>query len=197
MNSPAVNELQLEGSTYALLAEFLADLFDGGAHTVGTTAAVPFPTVAIRFGQSAVPQPLKGASITVVLSAGHTTKAWENVGGEQQQMAYTRVRLNFWVRAEAGPRPGATGNARDLCLKTCDLLHGVLNNAAAVRPLAQRGVKRLRPGAPQPVSETTHVLRLLPVTATLRYPVRSQPGADGVMPTAGVSYRSARAYGLG
>ena len=192
MNSPAINELGLEGSVYALFAEFLAALFDGGTHDAGGNRAVQFTAAVVRFGQSAVPQPLRGASITMVLSAGHARLAWENVPTEypeqlpyrnpggyddaqtvtRQQMAYLQVRLNFWVRAEEQAREGE--NARELCLKTCDLLHGVLSNAAAVRCLAQKGVKRLRPGAPQPVSETNYSLRLLPVTATLRYPVRSQ-----------------------
>ena len=189
MNAPAVNELAVEGSVYALFAEFLAGWFDGGSHAVGANVAVAFPKLFqsgtpnpvlnnLRFGQSAVPQPLKGLSITMVLSAGATRKVWESnldlAPGvpTRQQIAYMKARFNFWVRAETAA--GSDGDARKQCLNCADRLHAVLDNAAAVKPLAQKGVKRIRPQAPQPVAETSYILRLLPVTAVLRYPVLSQ-----------------------
>src|SRR5690242_17984899 len=90
MNSPAIHELKMESSVYTLFAEFLSGLFDGGTHNVGENIAVEFPKLYeagspkpvlnnLRFGQSAVPQPLNGVSITMVLAAGQTKKFWDNV----------------------------------------------------------------------------------------------------------------------
>ena len=177
MNSPAVNEMQLEYSVYTLFAEFLAGFFDGGVHAVGGNAAVQFTkAAAFKFGQAALPQPLDGVGISMMLMQGATRKPWETVIvngiSQRQQMAYSRCRFNFYVRSEA--KTTTAGNAKSQAAKTADLLKGLLDNAGAVQPLGQKGILRMRPGIVEPIAETAFALLYLPVMATLRYPVLSQ-----------------------
>ena len=184
MSMNPVNELQLEQSVYTLFQAFLSGLFDGGTHAIGGNANVQFPmlyqtttangvtTVTLdnlRFGQSAVPQPLKGVALTMMFMQGTTKKYWDTVDGGTQYMAWTRARFLFWIRAEL--QSTSLGNAELQCRKVSDCLKAVLENPQASRPLTQNGVHRVRPGAPQPVSETLYKLVLLPVQAMLRYPV--------------------------
>lgn len=166
--SDAVNELALETGVFALFAEFLGDFFDGAPHAVGQNAAVPFPKAVIRFQQSALPQPLNGAGISMTWNSPTlVTKKWDNGG---QEVATTLARWNFWIRSElADP-----GDAAALCMDTAQKLFALLANSGATQPLAQKGIHRLRPMTPSLVTDTGYVLRLMPCTAQLRWLVQSQ-----------------------
>ena len=170
MTLTPINEVNLEQSIYALFAQWLGSFFDGGSHAVGSNAPVTFPLASLAFAHSALPQPL-GAAVGITLvtggNVGRTSRRYENVGGTQQQLFYKKVRLNFWVRSAT-----ADAAARAACLSAGQLLEAILANGAATRPLAQNGVHRVRPGSPQPIADTTFILRLLSCEATLRYAVR-------------------------
>jgi hypothetical protein len=183
LTANAITELDVESATYAVFAEWLAKYFDGATHDVGGNAAVTFPKAVILFGQSPMTQPLNPlaggppvppsvpqSSITMVWGAPvSTVKRWETVGGASQQMAYKKVRWNFWVRCEA-PR-GAATNARKLCRQTAEMLSAILANPATTQELGQKGLHHCRPGEPEPVSEAPYILMLVSCRATLRYAV--------------------------
>ena len=168
LNHPAVSELALEGSVFALFAEFLAGYFDGASHAVGGNAPAVFPKAVLKFQQSALPQPLKGAGIAMVWNSPTlVTKRWDGSG---QEVATTSARWNFWIRTELAD----SGDAKALCQDTAQKLFGLLANSAATQALAQKGIHRLRPMTPSLVTDTGYVLRLLPCAAQLRWTIRSQ-----------------------
>ncbi len=171
LTKPAVNEMSLEGGTFALFAEFLARFFDGDAHDVGENPEVPFPKAVVKFQQNAPPQALKGAAISMTWNApGPVRKQWESLAGSRQEICTTTARWNFWIRAELADQ----GDTNALGIDTAQKLFGLLNNSAATQVLAQKGVHRLRPSTPSLVTDTGYVLRLMPCTAVLRWPVKSQ-----------------------
>ena len=171
LTKPDVNELALEQSVLDLFGEFLTGYFDGQPHTVGLTTNVAFPVATLKFQQSALPQPLKGAAISLVWnSPGIVRRSWENLANVRQEVCTTQARWSFWVRAELPD----IGDAKALGMDVAQKLFGLLTNSAATRPLAQRGIHRLRPSTPAFVTDTGYVLRVVPCTAQLRWFVRSQ-----------------------
>jgi hypothetical protein len=173
LSAPAVHELKLQETCLALMQEFLSGYFDGNAHDVGGNAAVVFPSVELRFQQAAHSQPLNGVGISLVwVAASRKWRCWDLVDGARQHMIYAKCNWTFWVRA-AGQATGK-GNADKQVTTASDLLVGLLENAAAVKPLAQKGIRRPRPGTPQAVQDTNYSLRMIPCGVTLRYPVLSQ-----------------------
>lgn len=173
LTKPHISELELESSTLALWAEFLAGFFDGDLHDVGANAAVKFPKCTFSFQQAELPQPMNLPDIALIWSAPSSVeKRWELVDDVVQQMAYTRARFTFMVRAAA--KSNADGNAKALCIEAAQKLLGLLGNAKATQPLAQLGIRRLRPNTPQSLENALHVMRRLEVGAQLRYPILSQ-----------------------
>lgn len=182
LNSPAISELALESSTFNLFNEFLKGFFDGAAHVVGYNAPVAFPTAEIHFQQSSQTAPLNGAAISLVwISGSRPNYHWETVAGKTQRMATVRANWMFFVRAQK-PDDG-TGNAKALAMRTGELLFALLQNSTAVKPLAQKGIHRLRPSTPQLLSEgagaksgdPAYAMRGIACAGTLRYAVISQP----------------------
>lgn len=173
MTKPHISELELETTTLALWHEFLAGYFNGQAHAVGANLPAPFPKCELRFQQSPLEQPMAVPCISLIWAAPSTVrKCWETVGGTRQHVVHAPVRFTFLIRAFAAANE--LGNARQQCTRAAERLAGLLANNAATRPLAQKGIRRLRPGLPQSVQDDKHILRRLDVGATLRYPILSQ-----------------------
>jgi hypothetical protein len=185
LQKPSVSAMSVQGNTLALIAEWLAQYFDGETHDVGLLAAVKFTKAELKFQQSAVTQPLDGGggaaatgiAITVVWSEGGSRKKyWETItdgtaesrsAGSRQEIVFDRVTWNFWVRANGT-------NARQQCKLTADLLAGLLGNSAETKSLAQKGVHRLRPSDPRVIQDTDYSLQLVTCGATLRFVIKSQ-----------------------
>ena len=173
---PAVNELAVCGSTLDLFCEFLTRYFDGQPLAVGANAPVAFPKAELLFQQAPVTQPSDKAAgqsldtLAVTLVWNDPTRRWkafENIGGQRQEVVQAQVSFNFWVRA--------TGtNARAQGKLAADRLHGLLDNAGETRALGQKGVLRVRAAEPRVVANGDFVLYLVTVAAQLRYAVRSQ-----------------------
>lgn len=167
--------MAVQGSVLALMAEWLAQYFDGKRHDVGQLKDVQFTTAELHFQQAAVSQPLPGVAITVVWSEGGSRKKyWEWVTDgdtppvrSRQEMVYDRVNWNFYVRANGT-------NAKQQAKLTADLLAGLLGNSAETQSLSQKGVHRLRPSDPRVIAETDYSLQMVTCAATLRYAVLSQ-----------------------
>lgn len=183
LNSPKISETAIESSTLALLNEWLGTFFDGGRHAVGYAPAVNFPTADVRFQEGAHPQPLNGIGLRVTwVRGGKATLRWETVGGVRQHMATQPATWMFWVRADAAKRE----DAQRAAMTAAELLYAILQNSAASSPLTQRGIHHLRAEQPQlggvgggaKNEEPFYALRFLSATATLRYPVLSQPPAE-------------------
>jgi len=185
LTNPAVNANAVESSVMKLMQEFLARYFDGGVHAVGATPAVPFPAAELLFQQSAATQPLGaagqsgegraqsgGLAITLVTSEGARRKytAWENVGGTRQEICYEPVAWNCWVRANGT-------NARALCKTGSDGLFGLLCNKGETHALGAKGISRLKVHAPRAIQESDYVLRMVALSAVLRFPILSQTPA--------------------
>jgi hypothetical protein len=183
LTKDAVSAMSVQGNTLALIAEWLAQYFDGETHDVGLLAAVKFTKAELKFNQSAVSQPLAvpeagapGIAITVVWSEGSSRKKyWETITDgtrspavrDRQEIVFDRVTWNFWVRANGT-------NARQQCKLTADLLAGLLGNSAETKSLAQKGVHRLRPSDPRVIQDTDYSLQLVTCGATLRFSILSQ-----------------------
>jgi hypothetical protein len=187
LQKPAVSAMAVQTNVLALLAEWLAQYFDGETHDVGLLDAVQFTKAELKFNQSAVSQPLaggaaappyQGVAITVVWSEGgrrkkyfenieHRTSNSELSTRDRQEIVYDRVTWNFWVRANGT-------NARQQCKLTADLLAGLLGNSAETKSLAQKGVHRLRPADPRLIQDTDYSLQLVTCGATLRWAILSQ-----------------------
>lgn len=196
LTKPAVSELNLEGSHLDLWHEWLSLWFDGQNHVVGANSAVKFPAAVLRYQQHDLPKPLEGltsagkspdgVAISVVWIGGPSIRyTWDTVGGLRQRMAFARTGWMFWVRAEVTEK--GEGNAKLKCRDTADRLFAVLENSAATRDLAGKGIHRLRPTPPSIVSEgssgskpgdPTYAMRLVSCSGTLHYPVRSQTGGE-------------------
>lgn len=177
LTKDAVNEMQVETSTVALVQEFLARYFDGAAHDVGLNAAVAFTRPELLFQQSGVTQPsdkkpagIDSLAITFAWSEpGRKWMGWENDGGNgRQQVVQSVVNWNFWVRATGGK------NARKNAKLTGDRLYALLNNTAETHLLGQKGIRRVRPQEPRAVQDGDYTVRLITCSAQLRYLVRSQ-----------------------
>ncbi len=189
LTSPAISELKIESGLFTLFNEFLKRFFDGGSHAVGYNAPVVFPAAELRYQQAEHTSPLNGVGISMVWVAGSNIRYhWETVaagpsatGRTLQRMAVMRANWMFMIRAQIVN--SGTGNAKALAQQTGELLFAVLQNSAAVKPLGQKGIHRLRPDAPRLLSEgsgakpgdPTYAMRLVTCAGTLRYPVISQP----------------------
>ncbi len=175
LTAPPVNALAIEESVMTIFAEWLAKWFDGANHVLGGHGSVPFPAATLRFQQSSLPQPLSGAGITAVwVSTGVLSTYWE----DGQQISWDIADWYFLVR---------TGGDERLCRRAADRLFAVLRNAMGSKELSEKGIHKVRPTNPRLVSDGTgsvaadpnYVTRLVACRAHLRYPILSQPTADG------------------
>lgn len=176
MNAAAIDANALEATSLALWNEWLASYFDGQPHDVGTVEAVDFPLATLAFQQASLPQPLgetTGLAITLVTSevTAARWRGWrsappvEGVPGRTHHVAHQPAAWNFWVRA-AGPNAKAQGGL------AADRLHGLINNSAANRALAQKGIQRLIAQPPRAVMDSDYTLRLVSVRGMLRYAIK-------------------------
>ncbi|MDE2105483.1 MAG: hypothetical protein KGL39_50110 [Patescibacteria group bacterium] len=191
LTAPAITELDVESSTFAIFAEWLGKYFKGQTASIGGNANVPMPKAVIAFGQTPATQPLNPvatpssqnggvapqASITMVWGTPLSTeRKWEippgGPAGTAQLMVYKKVRWNFWVRCEQ--QAAAGNNARKLCRQAAEMLSALLMNPATTHELGQKGIHHLRPSEPDPVSDTGFILMLVGCRAQLRYPVLKQ-----------------------
>jgi len=175
LSSPAVNEMAIEAAVSTLFNEWLKGYFDGGSHAVGYNAPVTFPVAGIYFQQASIPQPLKGNAVSMVwLNRGKPRLYWDTVNGKQQQLALIDVAWLFMVRSqlvEAGQ-----GNAKKAVRDVSDLLFAILQNNFNAKPLAEKGIHRLRPETPQIISEdASYLMRSVTCVGRLRYHILSQP----------------------
>ncbi len=188
LNSPQISEAAIEGSTLAVLNEWLGSFFDGNEHQIGFGPTATFPKSDLRFQEGVHPQPL-GALIgirIVWVTATEPRLRWEVVDGpnlglapaSRQQVAKHPVTWMFWVRAESATREASQKAAAD----AAQLLFAILNNSAASGPMTACGIHHLRTEQPQmggvgggaKQEDPFYALRFLKARATLRYPVMSQ-----------------------
>jgi hypothetical protein len=184
LTSSALDSLALEKSAMTLWHEFLLRFYDGAAHTVGTRTNIAFPKAALRFQQSALPQPISqgtdaapGAGITLVWTAPvRFTSCWEPDAGVRTQVKYGMANFLFYCRAKV-VETGGGDNSESLCRRVSDLLFGLLSNGHATMPLAAKGITQIRPNSPVAVSGAAaqdHSVRLVSCRAKLRVVVGSQ-----------------------
>lgn len=175
LTSPAVSEAALEKSVSTLFNEWLTGYFDGGDHAVGNNGPIAFPEAIIKFQQAAIPQPLNGTLIQMIwLAQGRPRFYWDNVDGLRQQLAWFDVTWMFLIRSQL--QESGTGNAKMAVRDASDLLFGLLQNSASTRPLAQKGIHKLRPHTPQLVTQDAgYLMRSITCMGRLRYHVISQP----------------------
>jgi hypothetical protein len=208
LTAPPVSAVAIEATVFALFEEWLRGYFDGGRHAIGahaeemplstdgnttlTTDAdepltaditqIQFPEAVLRFQQSGLPALGGKVGLTAVwVHSSDLRKSWETVGGATQEMQVARATWQFIVRAE-GPANSTGDNAERRCRTAADLLHAILANSAASRPLAQKGLHRLRPDLPRLLSEglgapgkdLQYRARLVTCRGQLRYPIYSQ-----------------------
>jgi hypothetical protein len=176
LTAPPITETALEAGSLALFAEFLSGYFDGLNHAIGTNAPQLFPKAEILFQQSSASQPLNGVAISVIMARpGRVKKYLDWSLGRRMQRAQARVTWTFIVRA-AGPETGA-GNAKKKCQDASDLLFGLLDNPVNTFPLAEAGIRHLRPETPgvvsegmaSPQSDLRYAMRMFACPGTLRW----------------------------
>ena len=179
LNSPRVDANAIEASVMTLWQEFLAGHFDGQPHDLGATSGVVFPRVDLAFQQSALAEPLDGApsaglALTVVWSETlqRRVSRWESLSGARQEVVQAPAAFNFWVRATGA-------NSRREAKRVADLLHGLLNNSYETRVLAQKGMQCVTALTPRAIQDSDYCLRLVSVTARLRYVILSQVATPG------------------
>lgn len=173
LSSPSVNANEIESSTLKLWHEWLGLWFNGASHAIGGSAAVAFPALTLRFGQSEAPQPVDGVMLTVVmLSPSVVTRKWEVVGGTRQEMGQAPVQFQCWIRAAGKMSDGADPQWH--AARAADLLFAILANSSSHHDLVQKGIMRLQPRPHESLVERNYATRLLAVRAVLRFPILSQ-----------------------
>ena len=181
LTKPPVSELEIESTSLDLFQEFLSNYFDGGSHAIGQNAAIVFPKAALRFQQTALPQPLDGNSeaqglaITAIwMSPGRVNRCFEAASNsKRQERATTRSTWLFWIRAQAQNSGG--GNSSRLCQQAAEKLFALLQNSAETKPLAGKGIHHLRPSPPQIIQDSDYAVRMVSCAGQLRYIIKSQP----------------------
>lgn len=192
--------MDLEGSTLALWAELLEDYFDGAEHTVGILTDVPFPVADITFQEKALPQPMQSAvGISIVwVAPSHVKVQWDTLTPAEidalpddmevppttQQRATADCSWLFLVRSVA---TAGNKSAQKQVQQAAGALYGLLSNAGALAPLAQKGIHHIRPNTPRmsypgdgaPSADLSYRLRVIACRGQLRWPILSQE-PDGV-----------------
>lgn len=183
LNSPAITELSTESAPYALLNEWLALWFDGNAHAVGNNAPVPFPKANRAFGQSPPVQPqhnfAEGVDAEIRCVIFPRSEIQEHLDSSQSagKLATAFVLLHFWVSAK---KPGK-GQSEALSENIAQLLKAILTNPDSRYPLAEKGIRSLRPKTPEWLRSTDYAKRLVAVVAQFQYPILFGP--NDVTPT--------------
>lgn len=163
MNAAALSELTVESAPQALWQEWLASYFDGAAHAVGTNPPVVFPQCELAFGFSPVAQPLNGSEIRVLcLPRSERAEVWTT-----GKLATDYVLFQFWVRAKVQGK----GESEARATRVAELLKALLTNPDSRYALAEKGVGRLLPQAPQAVPGPDYALRLVACSAQLQYAI--------------------------
>lgn len=200
LTSKPVDGLDLEGSALALWNEFLASFFDGATHDVGPMKSILFPAATLRFQESPQPKPLTNVGISVVwVQPSKVTKCWDTLTASEraalpagtipnyrQERARAYCAFIFLVRAT-----GSTDNSQKQVQVAASRLYGLLANAGATKPLAEKGIRMIRPTPPRmafpgdsaPTADLGYRLRVMSCAAVLRWPVVSQAydGASAVI----------------
>jgi len=165
----------MESATYALLAEWLGQWFDGGTHTLGTQPARVWPLVQPSFGQGPIQQPLQGSiEIRVVMQPRAEAMSTVDTSMYAGKQILDYVTLNFWIRAKMTGRGQSQLQARTVG----ELLKALLTHPDSRYLLAQKGVHHLQPQGPAtPMPSTEWAERLMVCAAQLHYPVSFGPDA--------------------
>lgn len=174
LNATAVTELTVLTAPPAILAEWLALYFDGGVHTVGTTANVTFPRADIRFGQGAPRAPLNDRNLqptnveirVVMLPLRSEAQNVDDILGTGHQHG-DQVRLHFWVRVKA---PGAQ-QSQYQANRAAELLHALLINPVIRYELSRKGIACVAPTLPEIVPSADYAERLVACRADIYYRV--------------------------
>jgi hypothetical protein len=195
---PPVSGLDPEGTGLELWQEFLTLFFDGNQHSVGPVPNVSFPKAVLRFQEAPLPQPMEGAvGISVVWVAPSKIETyWDTLTAAEitalniqppstapairQQRAVAHCAWIFLVRSVTAG--SATDNAQKQVSDAAGKLFGLLQNAEAVQPLAEKGIHKLRPklarmafpGDGAPNADLGFKLRVVTCAGVLRYPIVSQ-----------------------
>lgn len=179
LSKPAITEFDVEKSVEDLFAEWVAYYFSGTPRSApkadGTHADKTFPTALFRCQQTNPPQPLNGVLINLVWSRPAGTELYfdrETATGLQHQRAFCSVLFSFYVVANV--QESGAGNSVEFARRTADALHGLLNNADTILPLANKGITELSPRTPALVGGPDYAARLVLCHARLEWAVFSQ-----------------------
>ena len=174
LNSTAITELTCESAPLNLIAEWLADWFDGGSHAVGNNAAVPFPKANVAFNQGSVMQPLRNfpagtdMEIRVLMLPRNEIQESLDTSLYKGKLVTSSIMLNFWISAKH-PGPGKSEQAAQVA---GELLKAILTNPTSRYDLAAKGFRAIEPHEPQPVPSADYSKRLVACSAQLQYPVQ-------------------------
>lgn len=179
LSSATLTAVNVTTGAKTLLKEWLGDYFDGAAHSVGGVS-VTFPDLTtdplgIVFDQDIADQPETGSETTrqlrIIIVPGKTRQDWTDeapVSGQtHRRWVFDEVNLQCWMTARAPTWP--EGNM--IVNQMADLLHAVLKNPAIAFPLAEKGVRHLRPRHAIPIQTERAPMRLLMCPAQLFYSV--------------------------
>ncbi len=168
----------MESAPKALLAEWLAQYFDGAEHAVGSNDPVPFPKCYLAFNGSPRVQPLSNlglaervapidgeaeCEIRVVCLPVSETDTFYGAG----KLATSVVLFNFWITAKAA----AEGDSELLAQNAAQLLKALLSNPATAYELAQKGVTHVEPRPPEPLPNVMGAMRLVACRSQLQFEI--------------------------
>jgi len=173
MNAAEITASTTQSASKALWLEFLLAWFDGTPRAIGTESPMAFPLLTvddIRFDQSDAVQPLQSGReqeiriIQMPLRRRiHMTPGAD--GGLVGRDAYDQMTVTFWMTTRCASM--AQSNLR--ADATAQLLYALLSNPDATRPLATRGIGRMRPLPPRPLVSAGAVVRMLATQAAYIY----------------------------
>lgn len=184
LTKPAISALAIETSCLDLWNEFLGLYFTGTAHVVGGNPSTTFLKAEFLFGQALPPHPAESGvkatplSIHLVMATpGKVFKAFEPVPGTGAREEWATSRPVFLIYVRCGVSDTVLGNADRQCRMCAEQLHGLLNNSFATKPLAEKGIHRLKATTPAVVSGGSaldYSARMFSATAQLRWRLFSQ-----------------------
>lgn len=150
LTKPAPRQGTADADVCALLAEWLTGWFDGTSKpfaTGGTARAWPsLPLTRMAFGQAAVPSPLAGVFLTVLLLDRGKPKVWPvaaPAGAPAEQRAATHEKLysvQMFVRAAVAPGDERWPTNEAALAEVGGLLEGLLASPAAREALEAKRV---------------------------------------------------------
>jgi hypothetical protein len=166
LTKPAVNIVGgVELSSFDIWDEFIAGWFNGAAHVVNDApTSVTFPVITVGFQQALVPPTLEGVHLNATMIRKHRSnrKPW---GGADSN--YEDITWKFWLRSKVVAKNPQKASGQ--VMLAADKLFLVLNTAVLIRVLTEKGITNVRSDHPRMISDTTHAMRTLDVSAKLLY----------------------------